>query len=670
MTMRHKGYIYLVIGMLMLVALSCKKYGYDVEHGYDKGGDADQITTDTSGFEVDKSMFDKARIFPGLVDSTERRIQDTTVIFNLNYDYQPASRLGFRGVPQPIFSSGLYAGPGELVEITVPAGLYGLTVQVGFHSDNLTGMSPLRREPLIFTVKALFPGKNQIRNPFGGYIWIKAEVPTSASAGIKFKGATKAPDFILGVTTDVAAWQKAVLASKVPWLEIRGKSQIFSVSRNMVEKAINQGMLNDIDKTMTEWDFILTKDFYEFNGLSPNSSDLTLRSPQLPERRVQDIQLLGGVYAHATGQPMYVLNDTYWFNEWMDPTILRQGKSVGTFNQISTNYQPSNSPWWAASSTSSFSAVAANFSLYKEAARNGFIPVISTDNPVSDAFLKALLYAKADTGKLIDRDPEVQVVTIKLLPFVQIFSKLGNPITGTDGYGFHPFLIAKAKKSIQFANDAARRNFVYTSLCEYTRKDCASFFDAWGIPLSDYHRDLMYKTYPPLDKAIWEYNPLTGQGGDRTFIDPRVYHVRTDWEISANTSETVKEVAPPTNMIDGDVGTIWHSCYGCTPNSKLPFVIEVDMQKLQDVDGFYISSGGNKQKVKRFMVSVSNDYVTWSNNIATFTVKSLYNRQLFDLPAKRNFRYFRLSLPDPSYANEDPLKPLAAIGEIGTYFKR
>lgn len=49
----------------------------------------------------------------------------------------------------------------------------GLTVIIGSHLDDLTDISPYLRLPVVTTSKQLFPGKNTIRNPLGGMIWIE-----------------------------------------------------------------------------------------------------------------------------------------------------------------------------------------------------------------------------------------------------------------------------------------------------------------------------------------------------------------------------------------------------------------------------------------------------------------------------------------------------------------
>src|SRR5690606_30872275 len=134
----------------------------------------------------DVSMYDRARIFPGLVDTLkEERIVDTTITLDLSKKYISAMEMGTTAPPLPIYSMGLYAGAGELVIINIESNTMGLSVQIGSHTDDLTATGASLREPIIYTTKALFPGKNYIRNNLGGYIWIKKKAGITGSSNFK-----------------------------------------------------------------------------------------------------------------------------------------------------------------------------------------------------------------------------------------------------------------------------------------------------------------------------------------------------------------------------------------------------------------------------------------------------------------------------------------------------
>ena len=108
----------------------CEASDFEFDSGWDdNSADSSHVTVDTVQ-GIDVSMYDKARLFPGLVDTaSEYRIADTVVYLDLSRKY---IQLEFMEEgPQSIYSSGLYAGAGELVTIYVPDNVWGLTVQVG-----------------------------------------------------------------------------------------------------------------------------------------------------------------------------------------------------------------------------------------------------------------------------------------------------------------------------------------------------------------------------------------------------------------------------------------------------------------------------------------------------------------------------------------------------------
>lgn len=92
-------------------------YKYDIESGTDDytSDKADaNIDTDSS---IDVSMYAQARIFPGLVDTTREEHVDATITLDLTKRYVDASTLGMQWVPAAVYSTGLYAGAGELITI-------------------------------------------------------------------------------------------------------------------------------------------------------------------------------------------------------------------------------------------------------------------------------------------------------------------------------------------------------------------------------------------------------------------------------------------------------------------------------------------------------------------------------------------------------------------------
>ena len=234
--MKHYYLTKILAVMVLLVATSCKKYGYNIPDGYpDDSKNVANDKIDTNIKVIDKSMYAKARVFPGLVDQSEPRVLNAKFTLDLNFTKQTADNLRISVAPEPQFSTGFYAAPGELIKIEVPAGIEGLTVQIGGHTDNLGGKYPLLRDPVIYMRQQLYAGVNYVRNLYGGTIYILANNAYPTPVEFTITNACVSPDFILGEINDTD-WVAKVKASQVPWLELRTKRVVFLVPRDKVIK--------------------------------------------------------------------------------------------------------------------------------------------------------------------------------------------------------------------------------------------------------------------------------------------------------------------------------------------------------------------------------------------------------------------------------------------------
>ena len=181
---------------LAAVSFSCvKKDGWSFKDGTPGDGGEASVTVDTTLKFVDVSKYAQARVFPGLVCADELRLKDYKLSMNLNYNYVEEN-LRINVPPQPQFSTGLYAAPGELVIIDVPQGDYSLSVQVGAWTDNLTNVQNAPRDPVIVSRMQLAPGRNFVRNLYGGHIYIFAGRPISTPVNLVFTNVVKSPDFV------------------------------------------------------------------------------------------------------------------------------------------------------------------------------------------------------------------------------------------------------------------------------------------------------------------------------------------------------------------------------------------------------------------------------------------------------------------------------------------
>ncbi|MBT2564177.1 M60 family metallopeptidase [Pedobacter sp. ISL-68] len=625
---------------LLLGVTACKKYGYNIPDGYpDDSQNVAAGNIDTNMKVIDKSMYAKARVFPGLVDQSEPRVQNAKFTLDLNFTDQTADNLRISIAPEPQYSTGYYAAPGELVKIEVPTGIEGLTVQVGGHTDNLAGKSPLLRDPVVYMRQQLYAGANYVRNLYGGTIYIRAGRAYPNPVEFTITNACVSPDFILGQTVD-ADWVNKVKASQVPWLELRSKRVIFLVPRDKIVATFSSSEpYTNPTVAFGKWNDVFDLDYNAWMGLSDNAADVKDRSPQGPWRGVLDIQLSAG-YGHS-GFPFVGLNDSEWFKGFTSLTNITTSNGMwGSYHEFGHNCQQGKVWSW-----STLGETTNNLFSFKVANRIGANYNILHPS-VSSGFPQAIAYASGAGVKNFDTDVAMNDPFKRMTPFVQIFEKYG--------YGAMTYLYSEARHAPRLnTSDITMHNFVYEKLSDYTQIDLGPFFDAWGILTSPTVRDKVAAKYPQLNTQIWTYNPLNKTGGTAAIVPVIV-------SVSSNQSNE----GAPANMLDGNNTTYWHSQYSPAPTAAqtYPFTIVMSQGNRASAKGMYFfPRNSTAQRPKDIEVFVSNDNVTYTS-VGTTQIPNAFARYDFLFPAGAvNAQYFRVILKNSWTANNT----LASLSEIG-----
>jgi len=650
--------------ILLSTFISCGKYGYDFENGFQSGDTDGENPSDTSLNYVDKSMLDRARIYPGLVGASAKRIQDTLVSLDLDFRYIRSSDLKISVTPRPIFSTGLYAPAGENVKIVVPTGATGLTVQVGAHTVNLTGEEPLRRDPVIYTVKELFPGTNYVRNPYGGIIWIHAAIAMSQPVGLKFSNVARTSDFILGKSNQ-EQWLQDVANNDVPWLELRSERAIFTVPRSMVLQYRSE---LKVAETLTAWNDIYEKDYYTWMGLTKGNPDPKNAWPELPERGVLDIQLRKPAYAHS-GQPWMATQDKHWFMQFSNADYIFSGTidgAWGTYHEIGHNYQMGSTWSWSA-----LGETTNNLFVFRGAHRLGN-PGIAAHGAVSKDIPRGLEFAATNAAKNFNTGEEP---FLRLTPFLQIFNKVKGK-NGESGWDFWTFIYTKARNSVYaFSLDEAKMDFFYRALCEFTGNDYARFMDAWGIRVSSAAKRDMRNTYPGMTTKIWTYNPLTNTGGNDE-LDPKYDIIGSDFVWSSNMASAGEGGGFP-SLSDGKLDTYWHTCYGtCTPNTTAsvasPTYLDLDMKSPQAIRGVYYQNRQNNtfRRATRIFTKISEN-APWIDrgeliiSTANTDAGGRKNRVEMKFDTVEEIRFIRFAFTENNWGGEAH----TAIAEAGAFYE-
>lgn len=223
-------------------------------------------------------------------------------------------------------STGLYAPPGQLLRVTLPAAATTerLGVQIGSHTDQLWHLDEWMRMPQIVRSFPLDRESNRAVNAFGGLVYVL--VPDGAKPGkvsIAIDQAVEAPLFVLG-QTDIGEWCKTIRNRLAPWGELATDKLIITVPSKQLRS------LDNPDELMRWWDKVLDA-----------QADLATipRDRNRPERVVVDVQISAG-WLHA-GYP--IMGHMVHGREVVDLATLSSRGNWGFFHELGHNLQ---APEW------------------------------------------------------------------------------------------------------------------------------------------------------------------------------------------------------------------------------------------------------------------------------------------------------------------------------------
>lgn len=470
--------------------IGCSKDNdFNYQNGFDTESREDtlDVQIDTNKNIINKSKFTQARVFPGLIGEGEPRVQGYTVGIDLNYVAVPSSDLRISVTPGAWQSTSMYAPAGELIEIIVPDGVYGLVAQIGQHvSTSSEGIPVPQRDLDITTKQHLFPGKNQLRNLYGGLVYILPSAPLGRIVQLTFNGTAKAPSFKLGVT-DPIKWKEEIMTSKVPWFELEGNRIVFTLQ---TEKAKRLGV--DDPKTLMEvWDKSIKEAYWDWTGLTEGNVNPKHRAPFNKWRIVHDVLFKANVL-QVSGYPVRArANDAYF----KQATTIEDVKYLnwGTYHELGHNMQQ-NSTWNIVNYTGEVTCNLFHFRVSKIHGKQSY--------KIAEIWNKGIAQKFIGSGTKWNTTFDAHL-DIRLIFYAQIFERYG--------YEFMPFLYTRARNArFTSANDQSRNDFFYEALCEYTKIDMLPFFEKWGWTISDISKKYVKEEldYPMLTEEVWLSNPV------------------------------------------------------------------------------------------------------------------------------------------------------------------
>lgn len=660
---RDYNYILVLVGLLS-VLYSCRKDRLSpADNGYSSGEyqDTVNVNIDTNRFKIDYSKYTQARLFPGLMDQKEPRLENYLVQVDLKYEEISSFNLRISVAPGAMQSTGVYAPAGELIVIDVPEGVFGLSALISPHvATSLDGIDFPARDAVIFTSANLFPGKNYMRNLYGGLVYIIPARPIGRIVDLRFSGVAKAPSFKLsgpGATTN-EEWKALVAKSTVPWFELEGDRIVFTMQ---TEKLKKYG-IEDPTELMKTWDKAIREGYWDWTGMTEGNPDVRHRAPFNKWRIVHDVLFKPGV-AQVSGYPVRAGATDNYFKQAVSVDGVKNS-NWGTFHELGHNMQM-GSTW--------------NFDGNGEVTNNLFHFRVSKifghqSYKIAEVWNSAVPYIAAKKNVEVGKDKvnwasmdvaenpyKSRAHDIRLMMYAQIFEKYG--------YEFMTHIYKRGREArFVSVNNQSKIDFFYEALCEYTHLDMEPYLNQWGLYISAVSKRYVSEEMglPLLDKAVWLFNPVTKTGGDGPIPINRLEVTTKDWVATMLPEDHIRKDFPLSNLFDANASSIWH-----VGNVKtFPYTITVVSPNEINADGFYFQgrSGFLTRYITNYTMEVrTNASAAWEevsmeggNTLAIMNNEANKVYIKFADGVKRKFKEFRLNIKNAN--NQD-----VAIAELGAW---
>lgn len=585
--------------------------------------------------------------FPGFIPADLPRVSA-----EITLQAQPASvsAPATGAIPQHWQSCGYYAAPGEIITITVPAGVNGLKYRIGGFTDVLgAGQTSYQRFADMNSEGYLVPGENKLMSYFGGHLYFFYETGGNA-ANLEMAGVVKSPDFILG-TTDATAWKEEIATTLMPWAELRTSKVILTLPANILKNVSDPAALLNFYEEM------LTKDFDGFYGVSSVS----------PWRLRTDVQLSNGAKSIG-GYPAVILGslDSAAINlsGLTDANILEICRSFA-----STYQQPELGGAY-------FQDALLNVPYHQMYHRHQVWPVANTE------------YEGAISSFVNAVNPAKRYNDLTSAQRVGMFVQLAQQY----GWNIFPYIAQQVREHEAPAHDQDKNDALAMYATEYANQNLTPFFNAWGFTLSSYATNYMAQ-FPDITAPFWnsaerKFGNFENQAPVVLNKGPRpTYTVadRSQWSVQAkrivagveedNEHIESDKIGKAANMIDGDVTTIWHSKWS-SEGTEYPHIIDIDMKVPTAFNYIYYrhrNTQTDNNKCRRFQLLVEKSDGSWEavDNAKVFTLGKNIDEQYVYFENTYETTKIKLKLLSPHplagepYSDADRQSIAVSIAEFG-----
>lgn len=430
--------------------------------------------------------------FPGPVAENAEVIEDKEI--TVNFDYQDLSHLRMGYPPGNWISTELYAPAGEVITINVPEGVEDLYVQVGSHTDVLTGKPSWSRMPVVALQQKLEPGTNQIKSPYGGLVYL---IPKTAKSGFKapihISGAVASPTFVKGETTN-EEWHRSIKNNPAPWGELIGEHVIFTLPKETLLEMENPTEL------IEHWDQV-TASYDEFVGIDP-ALPLPHKGLDRQHRYVADVQISAG-YMHA-GYPMMIPIDPA-ASHVVDPKLALE-RGWGFWHEMGHEYQ--QNPWkWG-----DLTEVSVNiYTLYIQEKFTDVQRLIEKSNDGKSHYDRALEFVAdpSTTKKYTDLELMDQLVFFKQLQLA----------FGWDFYTDLHIAYREMDEKVLPSTDQEKKDMLLYMASKQSGYNLVSFFQKWGWSITDNGQAKVDALdLPDPEVPIWELRESTVEDASASLL--------------------------------------------------------------------------------------------------------------------------------------------------------
>jgi hypothetical protein len=463
--------------------------------------------------------------FPGLVPTGSPRVNQTVTVDG-DYIGLP-SNFGYAGARAAgRMSTGLYAAPGEVVNISLPGEVVDQNVHIliGAHTDSLWGKTEISRHPKVTRNWQVDSSFMQVANSFGGVIYIT--FPPDSGFGtidITIENAVQMPYYIHGVTS-LQDWNTTIRHYPAPYAELQSDYFILTVPSTDIRD------LDDPDYAMDFWDEALQME-HNLSGYLPWTR---------VERAVFDVQISAG-WMHS-GYPFMAHHASV--AGVVNGSKMYQDGDWGMFHELGHNHQwgPATLPG-TTETTCNLYSVKLMSDLVGKPPRDGH-------SALNNASAKNRVETHFDNGAPLSS----WSVWIALETYLQIQEEFGwEPITAAYAEYYYNYSSQPSGSTDEFNQWALQISLS-------TEHNLIPFLEAWNFPITQTTRDavdhLPVWNSDPLRGWVFEYDPIIRSLSESNLS---VGEADLDFEIYDNGTNISLDIC--WGLVDGgNVSAAWTNC--------------------------------------------------------------------------------------------------------------